>query len=355
MTDNISSIVPTDRFFGYPYRREFTLVMRYQPPFWTFLLAVGLTTNILNIITFLKVGVKDSVTTLLLTLSMSDASFLILVSPTLLRHGFLSVGSYKLQAFSDLRFITFWPAFTCYDFSAYVSVVLGVTRCACVAMPLRFKSVFTKKRTIISVVVLFCINVLIHIPVLTMYRLGWKTDPLTNKSYVGVVRDEPSLRNYKQGINDIINKNTLQVISFIVLVACAALLKFKLFQASKIRSKLATVSGSSDESDKSLSQSLAASHKLSPKDVRVVQSVILVCSVYIFAQLPSLLYTATKKFHPEFTDTGRLFFLVVICSRTSYTFYLINASVNIFVYYNYNTKFRSAFRSLFKCKEVPRK
>ncbi|GFR72055.1 chemosensory receptor C [Elysia marginata] len=174
MTNNISSIVPTDRFFAYPYRREFTLVMRYQPPFWPFLLAVGLTTNILNIITFLKIGVKDSVSTLLLTISMSDACFLTLVSPALLRHAFLSVGSYKVQALNDLRVMTFWPAFTCYDFSAYVSVVLGVTRCACVAMPLRFKSVFTKKRTIIPVVVLFCINVLIHIPVLTISRLGLK-------------------------------------------------------------------------------------------------------------------------------------------------------------------------------------
>ncbi|GFR72059.1 chemosensory receptor C [Elysia marginata] len=278
MTNNISSIVSTDRYFGYPYKREYTLVMRYQPPFWPFLLVAGLTTNILNIITFLKVGVKDSVSILLLTISMSDACFLTLVSPVLLRHAFLSVGSYKVQALNDLRVMTFWPAFTCYDFSAYVSVVLGVTRCACVAMPLRFKSVFTKKRTIIAVGVLFCINVLIHIPVLTIFRLGLKIDPLTNKSYVGVVREGGSLETYKQRLNDTINKNTLQVISFIVLVACAALLSFKLFQTSKIRSKSAAVSDTSEKSGKSPSQSQAASHKLSPKDVRVVQSVILCVS-----------------------------------------------------------------------------
>ncbi|GFR72067.1 LOW QUALITY PROTEIN: chemosensory receptor C [Elysia marginata] len=261
MTNNISSNAPTDGWYGYPYFRELRLVMTYQQPFWPGLVLLGLTTNALNIVTFLRVGVKDSVTTLLLSLSISDAWFLTFMSPTLLRHGFYLLGSYNNRVFSDIRFLTNWPAFTFYDFSAYVSVVLGVTRCACVAMPLRFKSVFTKKRTIISVIVLFCINVLIHIPVLTIYKLGWKTDPLTNESYVGVVKLEYEQHRLRQNINDIINKNTLQVISFIVLVTCAALLSFKLFQTSKIRSKSAAVSDTSEESGKSPSQSQAASHK----------------------------------------------------------------------------------------------
>ena len=339
------SYSPEVKILAVPFRREHDIYVSIVHPVYPFLLLTGLVTNSLNIITFLKSGVNDSVTVLLLTISVSDEVFLCFFAPSLLRHSFSKLGTFEIREMNEVVNILFFPAFTFYDFSAYTSVILGVTRCACVAMPLRFKSVFTRKRTIIAVFVLFIINVLLHIPVLTIFKLRWKTDHVKNSTFLSVERD--SRLHYKLGLNDIINKNTLQVISFIILVSCTILLRYKLYESSKVRSKPASVTGSGEGKDGSNQKK---PHELSSKDVRVVQSVILVCSIYIMAQLPSLIYTAMRNIHPEFCGGCRYSSLLRISIKTTYVLYLLNASFNIFVYYNYNSKFKSMFRSLFHLK-----
>ena len=335
------ALVAQDKSFEEPYEREHDIFAAIVHPFYPVLLLAGLISNTLNIVTFIKAGVKDSVTTLLLTISVSDAIFLCLFSPVALRNGFSWLGTNRSRVFNDIFLILSWPAFTMYDFSAYTTVYLGVTRCACVAMPLRFKSVFTRKRTIISVVVLFCIDVLLHIPVLSIFTLKWKRGK-GNTTYlsVGLVGNRFDTA-YKQSLNDIINKNTLQAVAFITIITCAALLSFKLYESSKVRTKPVSDPGSGDAKK---------SHHLSPKDVRVVQSAILVCSIYIMAQLPSLIYTLLQNTFPEFNVYSRLVHVVRICFKTTFICYLLNASVNILVYYNYNSRYRSVFRLLFNLK-----
>ena len=327
------------------YKKEHDLFAAFVMPILPILLLAGLTSNMLNIVTFLKIGVKDSVTTLLLALSISDGTFICLFSPLVLRHGFSYLGTFRVNALYQVYLLFYWPAFTVYDFSAYISVFLGVTRCACVAMPLRFKSVFTTKRTVLSIIVLFCVDVLLHLPVLTIFKVRWKTDPVSNTTFLAVVGESRDVHFYKQSLNDIINKNTIQVISFITMVTCTFLLRYKLYESSKVRSKPASVTRSGEGKDGSNQKK---SHELSAKDVRVVQSVILVCSIYIMAQLPSLIYTALRNTHPDFSFSGRFFYIGRILPKATFVIYLLNASVNIFVYYNYNSKYRSILRLLFR-------
>ena len=334
----------------YPYQREHELFTFFVNSIWPVLMFAGILSNAMNMVVFIKVGIKDSVSTLLLTLSISDFIFLSVFSPTIVRASFSRFGTYQVPALSDIHYLFFWPAFTFYDYSGYISVFLGVTRCACVAMPLQFKSVFTVKRTAVAILILFCSDVLLHLPMLTVFRLGWVRDPLTNRSSLSLVRDSATVRASKQNINDILNKNTIQWAAFIIMIASVALLSFKLFESSKVRSSATRISSPNDTSDKSTQPKQTNSHKLSPKDAKVVQSVILVCSIFIIAQLPSLIYTAIRATWSEFNGRGRYRFLASICINVSWTFYLINASFNIIVYYNYNSKFKSVFRSLLHLK-----
>ena len=216
----------------------------------------------------------------------------------------------RSQVLYEMFLILFWPAFIMHDFFC-TSTFLGVTRCACEAMLLWFKSVFTMKRTVIFVIVLFCIEVLLHLPALSISTFKWKTDAQRNTSYLPVSFVGNRFDTvYKMRLNDIINKYTLQAISMITIITCVALLSFKLYESSKVRSKPAEDPGSGDA--KSISNP-KISHHLSPKDVRVVQSAILVCSIYITAQLPSLFYTLLQRIVPEFSGLGRLVHFLQIC------------------------------------------
>ena len=129
------------------------------------------------------------------------------------------------------------------------------------------------------------------------------------------------------------------------MISCVALLRFKLFEASKVRSRPI-----STKTPNETSAQTSQDTKLSPKDVHVVKSVVLVCSIFIVTQLPSVVYTALRSGLPGFHQTGRFDYILGLFITVSTTCYLLNASLNIFVYYNYNSRYRSELRLLFKLK-----
>ena len=331
-----------------PYYKEHLVFENIVQPTWPIWICIGFISNIVNVVVFLKAGVKDSVTILLLTLSISDAMFLILIIPTVVVWNIFTSTTWQVNL------MCYWPAMTFYDFSSYISVFLGVTRCACVVKPLHFKSVFTKNRTVTAVCILFCVDVLLYIPVLSISRLGWRKDPVTNISYLSVVSDSNSLKLRKMRINDVLNRNFLAWTSFIAIIVCAALLSFKLFESSKIRSLPSTASGSGESSN----QRRAPKQKLSPKDVRVVQSVVLVCVIFIVAQIPSICHSVARVALEEYNEAGYLIWIASIVIKTGVTCQIANATLNILVYYNYNSKYRAVLRSLLTIKDTdikPRK
>ena len=276
-----SSVVDVRRL---PFYRELLFLTDILTPIWPTLVLVGLMSNTINVVTFLKAGVKDSVTTLLLTLSISDAIYLTLIVPTVMYWQVLDTPATRV-----LHYLCYWRAMTFYDYSSHISVFLGVTRCACVVKPLHFKSVFTRSRTVIAVILLFCVNVLLHVPVLSLNDLRRTTNPLTNSSYLALVRDraeqEPIIK-----LNDALNKNAIAGTSFIVMIVCTVLLGFKLFQSSKIRQPAVSGAGSRKHPSPSQDQK----QTLSPKDVRVVLTVALVCTIYVVTQISSFGYSVTR-------------------------------------------------------------
>ena len=341
-------LVTSSHVSTYPYREEFLIVVKTLAPLWPAMILFGLVSNIINIIVFLKTGAKDNVTVLLLSLAASDLVFLTLNTT--------SISSFLIWIFAKshswpidydiFRYLLYWPAFTAYDLSALITVSLGMMRCACVALPLKFKVIFTKSRTIKWVMFLVVLAVCLRIPVLSINRISWRTNPQTNVS-------SPYLKDvnnaYMTRINDILNRGIVIYFLYITMVTCVAVLTFKLYQASKIRRSCTTVlPKTSDQApDK------AVAHGLSSKDIQVVKSVVLVCTIFILSQLTFLITSTIRLFVPNFDIGKRLINLFGIISQVSLSCSFLNASLNIFVYYNYNSKYRYVFRSLLFSKRQP--
>ncbi|GFR72695.1 chemosensory receptor A [Elysia marginata] len=325
-----------------PYLDEFFMTIKVLSPISVGTILFGLLANTVNIVVFLKAGAKDNVTILLLSLAVSDLVFLILITPTTCRYVILALASSYRLPFDPpiLSFLFYWPAFTAYDLSAYISVSLGVMRCACVAMPLKFKFVFTKSRTIKWVMFLVILAVSLRIPVLTIHRISWKIDSATNISspYLKYVN-----RESMSHVNDILNRGIIIYINYVTMVTCVCLLTFKLYQAAQIRRSCTSQlpESSVDSSAKPDDQGLSS------KDLQVVKSVVLVCTIFILSQLMFLVTSTVRLMSPEFDSFADLFFLFGIFSQVNLACSYLNASINIFVYYNCNTMFRSVFRSVF--------
>ncbi|GFN87594.1 chemosensory receptor a [Plakobranchus ocellatus] len=322
-----------------PYWREYILARTILIPLWPAIILFGLMANLTNIIVFFKCGIRDNVTILLLSLSMSDMTYLILSMPTVCQTIILDFDPDFPWPF-DPKFIgelLHAPAVTAYDLSSLISVLLGVTRCACVAMPLQFKSVFTKARTVKILITILIVAVALRGPILSIFRVTWTTDSHTNRSYPYV-----AVHNAKQmvRINDILNRNLLPWINFIIMITCVAVLGFKLSQASIVRKSYTFKSGTESENSKR--------QGLSPKDLHVIQSVVLVCAIFLASQLPFLAYSTIRLINSEFDRWARLHNLFTIWSSVGFMCAYLNASLNIFVYYNFNSKYKSTLLSIFK-------
>ncbi|GFS16367.1 chemosensory receptor A [Elysia marginata] len=344
---NFNTTLSPYHAFVIPYLKEFLLATRTLVPFWVVIISFGLMANVTNIAVFLKAGAKDNVTILLLSLAVSDLIFLVLITPSMCNYAIYSVdSSYKFPFHHEiLGFLFYWPAFVAYDLSTYISVSLGVMRCACVAMPLKFKSVFTKSRTMKWVMFLVVLSVSLRIPVLTINRLTWRLDPTKNTSVMFLARVN---RDSMSRINDLINRGFVIYVNYITMVTCVSILTFKLYQAGKIRRSY-TNQSQPQSSEKSTTK--PDDQGLSSKDLQVVRSVVLVCTIFILSQLTFLVQSTARLIQPEFDSDKGLQFLFGTISQVSLTCCYLNASINIFVYYNYNSKYRSVFRSLLCAKD----
>ena len=271
----------------------------------------------------------------------SDLTFLTLITPSVC--GYVIEGHMRPSPWSFdkhlIMHLVYWPAFTAYDLSAFISVSLGVMRCACVATPLKFKLVFTKSRTVKWIIFLVILAVSLRLPVLSVFRITWRTDPVTNVSapHLATVN-----RDYMLRINDILNRGFLIWFNYLTMISCVIVLSYKLFQASKIRESCAVKVQRSLDS----AAGKGTSQSMSVKDLQVVKSVVLVCSIFIMSQLPFVVLSSARLLNQEIDEGKGLHFLFAIFSLINNTCAYLNASINIFVYYNYNSRYRSVLRSI---------
>ena len=343
-TQNVSRYIYHDAVL-YPYSEEFSLTVKIMAPLWPVIILFGLCSNIINIIVFLKTGAKDNVTILLLSLAVSDLLFLILITPSMCGYfirAFRGSHSWPFDQFI-LLYLLYWPAFTAYDLSAFITVSLGVMRCACVAVPLKFKLVFTRSRTMKWVMFLVVLAVSLRLPVLTIYSVSWRTDPQTNVSlpYLKAVNYA-----YMSRINDILNRGIVIYILYITMVTCVGVLTFELYQASKIRRSY--TKGQTESSKQAPDEPVVEG--LSSKDMQVVKSVVLVCTIFILSQLTFLITSTVRLIAPQFDGLNGMIFLFGIISQISRIGSYLNTSMNILVYYTYNSRYRSELRSMLSLK-----
>ena len=323
------------------YRAENFQTMQILTAAWPAVIIFGFIANTTNIVVFLKAGAKDNVTILLISLSLSDLAFLALITP--FACGYIieaHVSSYEWPLHKYLvMWLLYWPVYTAYDLSSFISVSLGVMRCACVAMPLKFKLVFTKSRTIKWVLFLVCLAVSLRLPVLTIFRVTSRTDSVTNvsSSYLATVN-----REYMSRINDILNRGFLIWFNYLTMISCVIVLSYKLFQASKIRENCAVTFQRSSGS----AANKGAVQTMSVKDLQVVKSVVLVCSIFIMSQLSFVILSSARLLNQEIDEFKGLHFLFSIFGLLNNTCAYLNASINIFVYYNYNSRYRSVLPSI---------
>ncbi|CAL1537008.1 unnamed protein product, partial [Lymnaea stagnalis] len=324
---------------------------------------LGALGSLVAVRTFVSMGLKDGITVVFMFLAVCDFCYLNVIavnSASLWFYATEKKHKYKMWYSVDPYGIYIFSAnmgIMLYLLTVLNTTFLAVVRCLCVAMPIRFKHILNRRRTAV-IIFLFCaVTVLSYLPILIHMRMVSACDAKINRTrsvlWTSSKRDE-----VKQAVwlsRDVV----VTVATQVVILVCVAIMIRCLRASSRFRrnrlsgrqqaSTLETSStppqSSTDaiggNSDDTLPRNQSAdSGKLAAKDVNVVRQVVLISVVYIVCNTPKLCVDITTMIVPEFTLGRSLqnLYLSIICAME--LFQAFNSSINMLIYYNYNSKFK---------------
>lgn len=305
----------------------------------------GMVTNSISIRAFYRSGLEDSVTIVFFSQAVFDfLHMLVAIAYALVGMVQIFQIDYGLEfevspIDVDYLIIAFGRMFI--EPVYLLTVFLAIQRCLCVAMPLHFKGIFTRERTY---VVLACICVLcFSLPLAAGLQSEFVKKiipPHNHTRYVMVFTPERELlRNICYILFGIIFNAGNQI----VVTICVIFMAVTLAKSVRFRKQTST----NTKSDKSESKggdfkSTTNFNVLKDtKEFHVVMQVTLVCVVFLMSNIPRTLVGFSSPVEPEFDIFGQYHFSFLLSFYGMVAFEHLGSSVNFFIYYKYNSKFRS--------------
>ncbi|CAL1539347.1 unnamed protein product, partial [Lymnaea stagnalis] len=199
----------------------------------------GVIANFINIIVYLKLGLKDSISICFFVLSCTDLACVLLHvfanAPTSLSGHFLERWNTDGGKVSFVIAAYYGPF---YDISQGITTFIAVQKCWCVALPC-FKNTFTRTRTVCIVSCISLALFSLHMPILTTQGLAGMFDPVRNRTIQQLWMLEISGKLYSAvGLISLVFTNTCQMIVIFCLIVLASSLRAssKFRRATKIAS-----------------------------------------------------------------------------------------------------------------------
>ena len=313
-------------------------------PFISFLCVLS---NIINIAVFFRVGLKDGASLVFLSLSVSDMAYSALSFTNLmLRSLELVMDQHPYLILRHLAFIIGYYRRMFFDISILITVFAGVQKCACVAIPLTFRQFFTFRKTLVTLIMLYACAVVYYLPQITNMYMAPGFDRRFNRSRLMIKTINFRLSMVLLKVSKAFNRIALPFVAEIILIFCVATMTYKLKQAAVSRHSM--TSATDQEAKLARDEGIEKGNKLSAKELRVIRSVNIICSIFIAGTAPRCIIEGCDLAMTSFGDHLALYYLL-----NSVQEFVVQLSVaaNIIVYFKFNTKYRDSFLGMFSCIE----
>ncbi|RUS73285.1 hypothetical protein EGW08_018958 [Elysia chlorotica] len=291
----------------------------------------GVFINLINTGIFYKMGLSDGVTQNFIVLSIFDGILAAAALVNSISYIMLNTTCAHDGPIAEHLQAIFWASVVSWPLSQIVScvttTVIAVVQCCCAVLPFRVKQILTRSRQLLAIAFfsLFFHAVMVYIFAATyILRI---TDLVTNMTQVEYARTHYDFLN--------IFTNMYLYISFIIVTLCMMVLILNFNRSSKFRRQSPYVSKGTDE------------EKVKAREIRAVQTVILVAAIFIICNLPTIILSIVRQVTPGFSVDGHLrnlydFFLIF-----TETARLLNVDANIFIYLGFNSRYRTIFWKTF--------
>lgn len=287
----------------------------------------GIIGNSINIVVLNRHGFQDSTNIILVSLSVSDLIFCILLPIT--RLGSVIKYFSEVLATSAHTFVTvcfFMPKYVCLGTSFWYVALIAVERFTAVFFPFQVSQIFTKTTVKFLIAAIFLVSVFTISPSFFALTYAFAFSLRFNQTTTVIVYTQ-----FYQKYHVILDfyvwvglTNIFCSISALAVLFCCVAIVIRLFQASSRREKMTS--------------------KATGYDVKVVKMLVTVCVIYLCVQIPTI--AMYSYFRPNFMFQSPIHQLFndicdVLC--------VINASANYIVYVTMSAKFARTYKSLFGC------
>ncbi|KAK3776829.1 hypothetical protein RRG08_024606 [Elysia crispata] len=285
----------------------------------------------MNTIAYFRMGLRDGVNQNFFILSVADAlqGLVALVDNMLYIFAFVS-----FQFDTVLSFTLHTLCGIAYAFPLSVSIitttVIAVVRCCCVTMPFNVQKALSARRQLAAILFFCgtCMAMLIYATAHLKIQLKGKIE-----SAIESEQDVFSSASVFQMWNGAIV--TILFSSFAIMLTSMLILIKALRKSSRLHRQAAN------------SVSFTSNEIRSARDMRIVRGIFLVLAVFIACNFPIIAIAILRFILPGFTSFGimseEFFYLDLFRSLCL----IMNTSVNIFVYYFNNSRFRKEVNVIF--------
>ncbi|KAI8770663.1 P2Y purinoceptor 2 [Biomphalaria glabrata] len=311
--------------------------------FWVFMVTTNAMatwstlSNVLNIIVFVKLGLKERVNFNLFCLSCSD----LMEAATIAAMSVGFVGDVELlfglmDGTYYLLYISWYRALFV-DISSALTVFITIERCRCVVRPLTFNTSFIARRGKGIVFVILVFVLVNYLPLLTTFEfIPSESQHSPNLTIIIVTYSELNLAVARY--NDLVFGITLAALCQFIIFVCALLMFRGLQKTSKVRS--ANVLKSNDVHSQ-------AKGAMTSKERRVVKMILVLAGLYTTSCLPQMAYCWARVIIPDFAD-GKIGNLQVVLALFIYLPAIWYGALSVFVYYNFSSSYRLTCQEIFQ-------
>lgn len=293
----------------------------------------GITTNVINIIVFVRQGPNNTINISLLGIAISDLASLVTLSWLITCLNPFAERADVPFVPDEIQYLTGgWPHLCFTRTTCCITLYITAERCLCIAMPLKVKQILTPARTKFTIIFIFFLMILTLTPEYATVSFGWKYKLKSNKTLLGLIfiGDRDSVSGFVFLLHAI-----LGISSFLTVTILTIILIIKLEQKSKWRQKSTFSNEKSDA--------------ITNRDKKTMTMVVLIAVILIICFFPTVTFQTIVFFEQEFSIVGKYSNIFHIMWSFAFLFEAINSSVNIFLYYNMSTKYRDTFKELFHC------
>ncbi|XP_005111766.1 probable G-protein coupled receptor B0563.6 [Aplysia californica] len=291
----------------------------------------GVCTNVINLVVFVKQGLRDTVNMTLFGLAIADmGSLLALLLMSLCYNPvFLYSDIVPFKANEVSYLLSGMPRVCFTRIISWCTAFISFERCICVLFPLKVRTLITPTRTKWVLITIYVTMAASLIPVYYTTRMDWKFYPGRNKTLLGLVfiKNREMIDRLTFGLGSFI-----AVCSFLCVSVCTLVLIVGLKKKSKWRQQ-STMAGKSEGA--------------SERDKRIGKMVAIISSIFIITFLPINAIQIGMSLEPEFGKGKRYTNIFHVSWSFAYIFEAISSTVNIFIYLKMSSKYKETFYQVF--------